>query len=97
MPFIDIESLNEKEVFLGYHGRAIHTGTTTYMYWKADAGAAVPELWAECWVKEFPGCCAADGSSTWQRQNHRESIVPENQNPLGPKSGRACPRGGLTD
>jgi len=43
MPFIDIESLNEKEVFPGYKGRAIHTGTATYMYWKVDAGAAVPE------------------------------------------------------
>ena len=39
MPFIDIESLNEKEVFPGYKGRAIHTGTATYMYWKVDAGA----------------------------------------------------------
>jgi unsaturated pyranuronate lyase len=43
MPFIDIESLNEKEVFPGYKGRAIHTGATTYMYWKVDADAAVPE------------------------------------------------------
>jgi unsaturated pyranuronate lyase len=43
MPFINIESLNEKEVFPGYRGRAIHTGTTTYMFWKVDAGAAVPE------------------------------------------------------
>jgi quercetin dioxygenase-like cupin family protein len=43
MPFIDIESLNEKEVFPGYHGRGIHTGKCTYMYWKVDAGAAVPE------------------------------------------------------
>ena len=43
MPFIDTELLNEKEVFPGYKGRAIHTGTATYMYWKVDAGAAVPE------------------------------------------------------
>jgi quercetin dioxygenase-like cupin family protein len=43
MSFIEIESLNEKEVFPGYHGRAIHTGTTTYMFWKVDEGAAVPE------------------------------------------------------
>lgn len=43
MPFIDIESLNEKEIFPGYRGRAIHTGTATYMYWKVDAGAVVPE------------------------------------------------------
>jgi quercetin dioxygenase-like cupin family protein len=43
MSFIKIESLNEKEVFPGYYGRAIHTGTATYMFWKVDAGAAVPE------------------------------------------------------
>lgn len=43
MPFININSLNEKEVFPGYKGKAIHTGTTTYMYWKIDEGASVPE------------------------------------------------------
>lgn len=42
MPFIELQSLNEKEVFPGYHGRAIHTGTTTHMYWKIEAGATVP-------------------------------------------------------
>ncbi|MBV9962697.1 MAG: cupin domain-containing protein [Parafilimonas sp.] len=43
MPYIDIESLKEKEVFPGYKGRAIHTGTATYMFWKVDEGAGVPE------------------------------------------------------
>ena len=43
MPFVNLESLTEKEVFTGYKGRAIHTGTATYMFWKVDAGAAVPE------------------------------------------------------
>ena len=43
MPFIELQSLNEKEVFPGYRGRAIHTGTATYMFWKVAAGAAVPE------------------------------------------------------
>jgi quercetin dioxygenase-like cupin family protein len=43
MPFIELQSLNEKEVFPGYKGRAVHTGTTTYMFWKVEAGAAVPE------------------------------------------------------
>ncbi len=43
MPFINIESLKEKEVFPGYTGRGVHTGTTTYMYWKVKAGAGVPE------------------------------------------------------
>jgi len=43
MAFIELQSLTEKEVFPGYKGRAIHTGTTTYMYWKVDAGAGVPQ------------------------------------------------------
>jgi len=43
MAFIDLDSLKEKEVFPGYHGRGIHTCKVTYMYWKVDAGAAVPE------------------------------------------------------
>ena len=43
MSFINIDLLEEKEVFPGYKGRAIHTGTATYMFWKVDAGAAVPE------------------------------------------------------
>lgn len=43
MPFIEIESLRAKEVFPGYTGRAIHTGTATYMFWKVDEGATVPE------------------------------------------------------
>ena len=43
MPFINVDSLKEKEFFPGYKGRGIHTGTTTYKYWKVEAGAAVPE------------------------------------------------------
>ena len=43
MPFIEIDSLNENEVFPGYKGRAVHTGTATYIFWKVEAGAAVPE------------------------------------------------------
>jgi quercetin dioxygenase-like cupin family protein len=43
MPFIELQSLKEKEVFPGYKGRAIHTGNATYMFWKVEAGAAVPE------------------------------------------------------
>lgn len=43
MPFIDINTLSEKEVFPGFHGRAIHTGTMTYTYWTVDEGAIVPE------------------------------------------------------
>ena len=43
MYFINIASLNEKEVFPGYKGRAVHTGNVTHIYWKVEAGSAVPE------------------------------------------------------
>lgn len=43
MPFVDVETLNEKEVIPGYRGRTIHTGTMTFMYWLVDAGAIMPE------------------------------------------------------
>jgi quercetin dioxygenase-like cupin family protein len=43
MAFIELATLHEKEVFPGYRGRAIHTGACTYMYWKVDADASVPE------------------------------------------------------
>jgi quercetin dioxygenase-like cupin family protein len=36
-------SLPEREVFKGFHGRFVHTGTMTLAYWKADANSAVPE------------------------------------------------------
>lgn len=43
MPFFDISALDEKEVIKGYKGRAIHTGTMTFMYWRAEEGAIMPE------------------------------------------------------
>ena len=42
MPFINIDSIAAKEVVPGYLGRSIHTGTLTFMYWTASAGAAMP-------------------------------------------------------
>lgn len=43
MAFIEIDALNEKEIIPGYRGRAVHTGTMTFMYWTVDAGAVIPE------------------------------------------------------
>ena len=46
MPFINIESLNEKEVFPGYRGSGGNTYRHYYLYvfGRVDAGAAhVPE------------------------------------------------------
>jgi quercetin dioxygenase-like cupin family protein len=42
MPFIDLQSLNEKEQIKGFHGRAIHTGTQSFLYWNVVAGASIP-------------------------------------------------------
>ena len=42
MMFIAVEQLTEKEVIPGYRGRAVHTGTMTFMYWTVDAGAEMP-------------------------------------------------------
>ncbi len=43
MPFFDISALNEKEVIAGYRGKAIHTGTMTFVYWIVEEGAVMPE------------------------------------------------------
>ncbi len=43
MPFVELDSLPTKEIIKGYHGKAIHTGTMTYMYWTVEEGAAIPE------------------------------------------------------
>jgi quercetin dioxygenase-like cupin family protein len=42
MSFIEITTLSSREVIKGYTGRAIHTGTTTLMYWTVEAGADMP-------------------------------------------------------
>jgi len=43
MPFVELDRLATKEIIKGYHGKAIHTGTATYMYWTVEEGAAIPE------------------------------------------------------
>lgn len=42
MPFIELEELREKEQIKGFHGRAIHTGTMSFLYWNVDEGASIP-------------------------------------------------------
>jgi quercetin dioxygenase-like cupin family protein len=42
MPFIDLAQLTEKEQIKGFHGRAIHTGTMSFLYWTVEAGASIP-------------------------------------------------------
>ena len=43
MAFVDISSLNEKEVIPGYRARSVHSGTMTFMYWTVEEGAVMPE------------------------------------------------------
>jgi quercetin dioxygenase-like cupin family protein len=43
MPFVDLNTLPVKEQIKGFHGRAIHTGTMSFLYWSVDAGASIPE------------------------------------------------------
>jgi quercetin dioxygenase-like cupin family protein len=43
MSFIEIEKLTTKEIFPGFTGRTIHTGTMSFVYWDVEAGAKVPE------------------------------------------------------
>jgi quercetin dioxygenase-like cupin family protein len=42
MPFVELNSLTEKEIIKGYKARAIHTGTMTLLYWTVEANAAMP-------------------------------------------------------
>jgi quercetin dioxygenase-like cupin family protein len=42
MAFIDLEQLRVKEQIKGFHGRAIHTGTMSFIYWTVEAGASIP-------------------------------------------------------
>lgn len=42
MPFFNISDISEKEVVSGYHGRGIHTGSMSFMFWSVDEGAVMP-------------------------------------------------------
>jgi quercetin dioxygenase-like cupin family protein len=38
-----LDALPEQEVFPGFHGRFVHSGSMTFAWWTIDAGAEVPE------------------------------------------------------
>lgn len=42
MSFISINNLTAKEIVKGYHGRVIHTGKISLMYWTVEEGAVMP-------------------------------------------------------
>lgn len=43
MPFVELNSLPEKEIIDGYQARTIHTGAMTLVYWTVQAGKSIPE------------------------------------------------------
>jgi quercetin dioxygenase-like cupin family protein len=42
MPFIDLESIESKELVPGFHARMVHTDNMTLAYWDIEEGAALP-------------------------------------------------------
>jgi quercetin dioxygenase-like cupin family protein len=43
MPFIKLSDIQEREMFLGFRARFVHTDRMTCAYWTITAGAALPE------------------------------------------------------
>lgn len=43
MPFVDLSTLEEKEVVSGFHGKFVHAENTTMSFWRIKAGAILPE------------------------------------------------------
>jgi quercetin dioxygenase-like cupin family protein len=43
MPFIEVQSLQTKEIFPGFSARAVHTGAMSFIYWDVQANAVAPE------------------------------------------------------
>jgi len=42
MPFIDLESVEEREIVAGFRARFVHSDNVTLAYWTIDAGAELP-------------------------------------------------------
>lgn len=43
MPFIDLSTLDEREVVDGFHGKFVHSENMTTSFWRIEAGAELPE------------------------------------------------------
>ena len=43
MPFVNINSITEREPVVGYCGRFVHSGNMTIAYWRIKADSAMPE------------------------------------------------------
>ena len=40
---LTLDTVPEREMFPGFHGRMVHSDTMTFAWWRVDAGAGVPE------------------------------------------------------
>jgi len=43
MTSLNLDAVAARELFPGYRGRMVHSGTMTLAYWDVDAGAPAPE------------------------------------------------------
>ncbi len=43
MDFSQLSELKEHELIPGFHGRLVHSATMTFVYWRIEAGAVLPE------------------------------------------------------
>jgi len=43
MGFLDLKSINEKEIVPGFRARFVHSDNLTLAYWEVDPGAELPE------------------------------------------------------
>ena len=43
MQFSNLSEIKERELIPGFHGRLIHSDSMTFVYWRIDEGAPLPE------------------------------------------------------
>lgn len=43
MPFVRLDDLELREPFAGFKGRFAHSATMSFVHWRIDAGAVLPE------------------------------------------------------
>ena len=43
MPFIELSSVEEREIVTGFHAKFAHTENMTATFWRVEAGAELPE------------------------------------------------------
>ncbi|QDT33482.1 cupin domain-containing protein [Thalassoglobus polymorphus] len=43
MDISELSNLEERELIPGFHGRLVHSATMTFVYWRIEAGAILPE------------------------------------------------------